>query len=122
MTENPTPDISAQFRELGENFKNLLRETWEHEETRKLRAELQRGLDEFGKIVEETVDEIRHSETGQKIKAEAQEIKSSIERGEIETKAREDISKTLDFLNAELGKLNQKVKRSSDPAEESTSE
>jgi DNA-binding transcriptional regulator GbsR (MarR family) len=107
--DTPTPDLSSQFRELGENLKSLLRATWEHKETQKLRRDLQRGLDELGEAVSETLEEIQQSEAARKVQAEAEEIKASIERGEIEAKARADIAKALNFLNAELGKLNRKM-------------
>ena len=115
--DTPTPDLTSQCRELGENLKSLFRATWEHEEARKLRRELREGLEELSEVAGETIEEIRQSEAAQKVKAEAEEIKASVERGEIETKAREDISKALDFLNAELGKLSQKV--AADPAQDS---
>jgi len=108
--QNPQPDITSQFRELGENIKNFFHSAWEGEESQKLREELQNGLNELGKATNEAVEDIKTSETGQKIKAEAEDFKARVEAGEVEEKARAEISKVLEFLNAELAKLNQQAK------------
>jgi hypothetical protein len=113
MTENPNhqpqPDITDQFRELGENIKNFFHSAWESEESQNFRRELQNGLNEFGKATNEAIEEFKTSETGQKFKAEAEDFKSRVESGEVEAKARAEISKVLTFINEELGKLNQQV-------------
>jgi hypothetical protein len=75
-------------------------------------------LNEFGKATNEAIEEFKTSETGQKFKAEADDFKSRVESGEVEAKAREEISKVLTFINTELGKLNEKVvKEPSEPVE-----
>jgi septation ring formation regulator EzrA len=111
MSDNPESqsDIPSQFRELGENLKSFFHSAWESEESQKLRQEIKNGLDELGRATNEAVDEFTASETGQKFKAEAEDIKTRVETGEVEAKAREEISKVLNFINTELGKLNQKV-------------
>ena len=107
---NPQPDIGSQFRELGENIKNFFHTAWESEESQKFRQELQNGLNELGRATNEAVDEFKTSQTGQKFKAEADEFINRVETGEVETKARQEISKVLDFINQELGNLNQQIK------------
>ena len=113
---NPQPDISSQFRELGENIKKFFQAAWENEESQKFRQELQNGLNELGRATNEAVDEFKTSPTGQKIKSEADEFINRVETGEVEAKARDEISKVLDFINKELGNFNQKIK----PQEAST--
>jgi phenylalanyl-tRNA synthetase alpha subunit len=111
MSENPEPqpNLTDQFRELGENIKNFFQSAWESEESQKFRQELQNGLNELGKATNEAVDEFKASEAGQKFKAEAEDFKARVESGEVEAKARHEISKVLTLINTELGKLNQKV-------------
>lgn len=118
---NPQPDITSQFRELGENIKNFFQSAWESEESLKFRQELQNGLNELGRATNEAVEEFKESEAGQKFKAEAEDFKSRVENGQVEAKAREEISKVLTFINTELGKLNQKVTaQPSEPFESET--
>jgi hypothetical protein len=107
---NPQPDITAQFRELGENIKNFIQAAWESEESQNFRQELQNGLNEFGRVTDEAFEEFKASETGQKIKAEADDFINRVETGEVEAKAREEISKVLSFINKELGDLSEQIK------------
>ena len=107
---NPQPDITSQFRELGENIKNFFHSAWESEESQKFREELQNGLNEFGKATNEAIEEFKTSETGQRFKAEAEDFKNRVETGEVEQKARSEISKVLDFINQELSNLNDQIK------------
>jgi hypothetical protein len=118
----PQPDITSQFRELGENIKNFFHSAWESEESQKFRQELQNGLNELGRATSEAVDEFKASETGQKVKAEADDFINRVETGEVEAKARDEISKVLSFINNELGNLNEQIKpkgaeSSSEPVE-----
>jgi hypothetical protein len=112
MSENQPPetDIAAQFRELGENIKNFIQSAWESEESQKFRQELQNGMNELGRVANEAVDDLKASETGQKIKAEADDFLNRVETGEVEAKARQEISKVLDFINSELGNFNEHIK------------
>ncbi len=119
--ENPQPDVASQFHELGENIKSFFQSAWTSEESEKFRQELQSGLSGLGKAVNEAVEDIKTSETGQKIKVEAEEFKTRVKTGEVEEKAREEVSKVLDFLNAEIGKLNEKMK-SAEKVQESDEE
>ena len=107
---NPQPDIASQFRELGENIKNFFHSAWESEESQKFRQELENGLNELGRATSEAVDEFKASETGQKFKAEADDFINRVETGEVEAKARDEISKVLSFINNELGNLNEQIK------------
>ena len=112
MSENPNPqsDIASQFRELGENIKNFFQAAWESEESQIFRQELQNGLNELGRATNEAVEEFKASETGQKVKAEAEDFINRVETGEVEAKARQEISKVLSFINQELGSLNEQIK------------
>jgi hypothetical protein len=112
---NPQPDLTSQFRELGENIKNFFHSAWESEESQKFRQELENGLNELGRATNEAVEEFKTSETGQKLKAEADDFINRVETGQVEQKARDEISKALNFINSELGNLSQKI--SQQPAE-----
>jgi hypothetical protein len=107
---DPKPDITSQFRELGENIKNFFHSAWESEESQKFRMDLENGLNELGKATNEAVEEFKASETGQKFKAETDDFINRVETGQVEQKAREEISKVLNFINNELGTLNEKIK------------
>ncbi len=104
MTEQPQPDLTSQFRELGENLKDIMQTAWESEEAQKLRQDIKTGLSELGKAANDAVDEFNASEAGQRLKEETQDLKARVVSGEAETKARQEISKVLHTINAELQK------------------
>ena len=104
MTEKSQPDLSSQFQELGENIKTMFQSAWESDEAQKLKEDLRIGFDELGKAAVQAVEDFNMSETGQTLKTEAEELKSRVESGELETKARQEISKALEMINAELQK------------------
>lgn len=104
MSEVERPDLASQFQELGENLKNFFQTAWESEEAHNLKEELRRGLTELGTVTKDAFEDFKVSETGQKLKAEAEEIKTRVESGELESKTRQEIAKAIDLLNQELQK------------------
>ena len=104
MTEQQQPDLASQFRELGENLKEMFQSAWESEEVEDYKEDLRNMLTDLGDSANRTVEDFKISEKGQKIKAEAEDFKSRWESGEVKSKAHEEISKALDVLNAELQK------------------
>ncbi len=116
MTENKQPDLASQFRELGENLKQIFQTAWESEEAQNFKEELKDGLTEIGNAASQAVEDFKISETRQKIRAEAVDFKARVESGEVESKAREELSKALDLINKELQKArNGFSKPESDP-------
>jgi len=112
MTEEQNPtDLASQFKELGDNLKNVLQTAWQSDEAHNLRQDLKDGLNELGTAANDAVTEFNATEAGQRIKEEAQEFKSRVQSGEVEARAREEISDILNTLNEELNKaINQLTK------------
>ena len=106
MTENtnPRPDIADEFRELGENLKNILQGAWQSEEAQRLRDDVKSGLEALNKSAVEAIEGFDSGETGQRIKEEVGDFKSRVQSGEVESKTRAEISKVLRALNDELQK------------------
>jgi hypothetical protein len=116
MSEEPKTDLASQFREMGENLKKIFQTAWESEEAHKLKEELKHGLTELGTATTEAIEDFKISDSGQKLKAEAKDIKARVESGELEAKTREEISKALDLINTELQKaIHSFSKPKSDP-------
>ncbi len=106
MTENtnPRPDIADEFRELGENLKNMLQSAWQSEEAQRLRDDIKLGMEALTQSAVEAIEGFDSGETGQRIKEEVGDFKNRVESGEVETKARAEISRMLRALNGELQK------------------
>jgi hypothetical protein len=114
----PQPDLTSQFRELGDNLKNILQTAWQSDEAQKLRQDIKDGLSELGRAANDAINEFNASEAGHRIKEEAQEFKSRVESGEVEARAREEISQILQTINAELTKaIDQLSKSDEEPVE-----
>lgn len=110
--------IREEFQNLGENLKMAFTSAWESEERQKLQGEIEAGMRDLGTAMNEMADDIRTSETGQKIRQEVDDFGERVRSGEVESKVRAEIHKALQALNTELGKLNEKFS----PAEEETPE
>lgn len=108
----PQPDLTEQFRELGNNLKNIIQTAWQSEEAQKLHQDIRDGFNELGKAANEAMAEFNASEAGQRIKEEAQELKERVQSGEVEAKAREEISKVLNALNTEIEKAINQISES----------
>ena len=98
-------DLASEFQELGNNLKNIFVSAWESEQRKNLQKELEEGFSELGDSLKQTAEEIHDSDAGQRVKAEAEDLRDRVRSGEVETKIREDILSVLHKVNSELGKI-----------------
>jgi hypothetical protein len=89
---------------LGKNLKEIVRGAWESEERHKLQQEVENGLSELGKSLTQAINDLRDSSTGQRLRAEVEELHTRIRSGEVEAEARENMLGVLRKINAELAK------------------
>jgi hypothetical protein len=116
--QQPQPDLTSQFRELGVNLKNILQTAWQSDDANNLRQDIKDGLNELGKAANDAVSEFDASEAGHRLKDEAHEFKSRVQSGEVETQAREEISNILNTINTELNKAISQLSNSETETEE----
>lgn len=102
--------LSDDFKILGENLAEMLRAAWDRPERKAVKTEIERGLNEVGKALNGAIDEFSASDVGQKIKSEANDIKSRVQSGEVEEALRTDVRSALQSVNKELEKLIQKIR------------
>jgi HD-GYP domain-containing protein (c-di-GMP phosphodiesterase class II) len=103
--EDPSQsDVTSEFRRLGQHLKEILQATWESQERRKLQQEIETGLSELGRSLNQTVEEFKESPAGQRIKTEAEDLRGRIRSGELESQLREDLLSILRRVNTELEK------------------
>lgn len=101
--ENPN-DLADEFRLLGENLVNTLRTFWESPERKKLHDEIEAGLNELAATIKGEASTFRESSTGQRLKADFEDIGKRMRSGEAEEKARQELLKALKLVNTELEK------------------
>jgi hypothetical protein len=112
MSDEPMPQedtksqqLKSEFEHLGDNLRQLFVSAWESEERKNFQDELERGLTDLGDSLKQTAKDFQESETGQQVKAEAEDFRDRIASGEVEQKVREDILSVLHKVNAELEKI-----------------
>lgn len=112
----PQDSISEEFRRLGENLIDTLRAAWDSPERKRLHQEVSDGLDELAKTIRMEVDTFEESPTGQRLRADVEDLRQSIRTGEIETKLRQEMLSALRLVNDELHKASEKWKGASEGA------
>jgi hypothetical protein len=99
------PDLADELRKVGRQFAETLKAAWASEERVKIEQEVREGVKSFADEVEKVFHEVRQSQTAQKVKEEAVEIKARAESGELASKARVNFAQGLRWLSEELSKL-----------------
>ncbi|HNB51867.1 MAG TPA: hypothetical protein PK530_07985 [Anaerolineales bacterium] len=112
QTPQQEENLGAEFRAFGETLKEMLRAAWERPERQQFQTEIESALHELGTTLRQTAGEFSQSEVGQRMKTEAENLRSRVERGEVEKTVREDLGKALRTVNAELQKVTEKLRTS----------
>lgn len=115
----PDEDLTGEFRNLGNNLRDIIQNIWESPERKKLQQEIEAGLDELGKSMNQTFNDIKDSPAGQQFKEDARDLHDRVRSGEVETKVRSELFSILKQVNAELQKV---VSPKPDSSQESTKE
>jgi hypothetical protein len=101
---NPKNDLRSEFQTFGVNLKKVINSAWESEQKAKVQSEIEDGINELSKALNDFVSSVRASETGQKLKEEFDEFGDRVRSGEVEDKARAELMKVMKKLNTELEK------------------
>jgi hypothetical protein len=97
-------DLGDELRALGENLRSVFQAAWVSDDRRRLQADLERGLDELATSLRSAAREFGESETGQRLKEDMHDLGERLRSGEVESKARQDLTDLLRRLNDELGR------------------
>lgn len=95
-------DLAEELRQLGNNLKATLQTAWESEERRKVQQEIEEGLAELGRVLQQASTEFDADEVGQEVKTEVSRIREGLESGEIQGRVRADLLTALRGINEEL--------------------
>ena len=106
MTQNTenTDNIRDEFRNLGDNLKQVFQTAWESEERKKLQSDVRDGLNDVSAALNEALNSFQTSEAGKKIVEGVEDVGEAFRSGEVEAKTREGILTALKKLNEELEK------------------
>ena len=103
-TRKTGEDVAAEFSTLGKNLMTLLQSAWESEERKNLQREIEAGLAELGKTLNQAVSEFKESPAGNRLREEAEGLRARVRSGEVETQIRDDLLAVLRKINVELEK------------------
>ncbi|MBK6327891.1 MAG: hypothetical protein IPF56_18445 [Chloroflexi bacterium] len=101
----PKLDIGAEFQKLGRQLAETLQSAWDSEERKRVEKEVREGVHTFVNEVDKVIREVKTSETTEKIKGEAEELKTRVDSTEISARARTGIAQGLRWLSEGLGEL-----------------
>ena len=102
--EDPKNDLRSEFQSFGDNLKKVINSAWESEQKAQVQSDIENGINEMSTALNDFVTSFRTSETGQKIKEEFDDFSERVKSGEVEDKARQELLKVMQKLNAELEK------------------
>ncbi len=100
-----TPDIAAEFAEVGRKLRETINVAWNSQERRKIQAEVQDGLQRLVKEVDEAVKTLRETEPGQKVETGVKQIREDIESGKVGDEIRKGLVTALRGLSDALDKM-----------------
>ena len=104
-TEKREDVLADEFRNLGKNLTEVMRAAWESPERKNMQAEIETGLNEMGKSIDQEISSFRQSPSGQRLKSDMEDLNQRIRSGEVTIKAREELLAALKRANAELQKV-----------------
>ena len=111
----PKSEFVTELNRLGENLGNLLKSMWESEERKSIERELNTGLDQLSKRVNETVEQLRKDTAVENVKKAA---KDALETARVPKILNEVQQGMLDSLK----KLIEEIAKRAQPAQEAKSD
>jgi uncharacterized protein YukE len=99
------PDLTDEFRALGENLARTLNAFWDSPERKKLQEEIESGLTELAATLRGEAEAFQQSPAAQQFKSDVEDIRQRVQSGEAAEKAREELLKVLKTINTELDKV-----------------
>ncbi len=108
-------DIPGELRKLGKQFADTLEAAWSSQERQRVEGEIREGMSNFAEELGKLFSEVKESSAAQRVRSEAETVKTKVNEAEMGKKAKGGLAKGLGWLSEELGKLAEKFT----PAEKS---
>ena len=97
-----TTTIRDEFKELGQNIRDVFGNAWDSQEKQNLQIDIKNGLNEFGDTLNKLSDDLHIKDLTKKVVDGVGGIGDRVRSGEIEEKTRTDILKALKNINQSL--------------------
>jgi hypothetical protein len=112
------PDLTADFRALGENLKDAVRTAWASEERERLQSEIERGLASLSQTLQTTFQEgARDLASRERMRARLNDARTRVAglrdelKGETRDRVRSEIHDLLVRLNDEVSRSKERWTR-----------
>ena len=96
------PDLGEEFRNLGDNLKQVLQEAWRSEERIRLQEEIESGLSDAAATLRTAAADFEQSPAGERMKVEMQDLGEKMRDGRLQDDVRSELVEMLRKLNDEL--------------------
>lgn len=104
-TKDAPGDVAAELRRVGQQFAETIQTAWNSEERQRMEVEVREGVRSFVDEVDKVFAQIRESETAEKVRTEAVEIRDKVGTSDVGQKTRGGFVSGLRWLSDELGRL-----------------
>jgi hypothetical protein len=108
------PDLVSELGALGKRFGEALEAAWHSEERVQLQKDIKEGMDRFASEVNESIKDIRASDTAQRVEEGVQKAASDVRSGKVADEVRKATVTALRSLSDAL----ERMASSFTPAEE----
>ena len=102
--DEPLNELADELRALGQNLQAALKSAWESEERKKLQTEIESGLSDLARTLNQAAKDFGESPAGQTLKSDVQDFQERVRTGEVEQKVRSELLGALRAVNTELQK------------------
>ncbi len=124
MTEPETKksEMADELRNLGKNLEDFIKTLWESEERKKVQKDVEDSATQVSESLNRAAKEFSGSDTGQRLKADVEDIQRRFESGELQEKAQSEMLNVLKWINTELDKVSTRYSSASKPGEDEPGE
>lgn len=99
------PNLVAELGALGKRFGEALEAAWHSEERAQLQKDIKEGMDRFAAEVNESIKDIRTSETAQRVEEGVQKATSDVKSGKVADEVRKATVTALRGLSDALERM-----------------
>jgi BMFP domain-containing protein YqiC len=97
-----TIDVTEEFKRLGRQFGAALESLFTSDEAKRIEGDVREGVKSFANEVEKAVRDVAASPAADRLRADAVDLKTRVESGDVSRKAQATLVEGLRWLSAEL--------------------
>ncbi len=116
--ETPKSELADELRNLGKNLEDFIKTMWASEERKNVQKNIEASATQVSASLNQAAKEFTTSDTGQRLKADVEDIQRRFESGELQDKAHTEMLNVLKWINTELDKVSTRYSSSNPEGDE----